>query len=134
MLLQWYRLLQEVGDIALQNGVRRQSDRIAKALGFEELINARQSEGRVASEEAPQSIVPVAGDDWLQDIAPIMGAVDVAGPKGTAFQIAELVKHEQWVVAATAKVAVVGRAFLLPVSRTDGAVHVEHDQLRQIAA
>jgi hypothetical protein len=44
--------LKEVGYIALQNGVRRQPDRVAKVLGFKELVNVRKSERRVASEEA----------------------------------------------------------------------------------
>ena len=47
------RVLQKRGDIALQDAVRRQVDRIAEALGFEKLINARQDEGRVAATEAP---------------------------------------------------------------------------------
>jgi hypothetical protein len=67
-----------VGDTALQDCVRRQADRIAEALGFEELIDARQGERRVTPKEAPQPLAPIAGDDRLQHVAPAMGTVDVA--------------------------------------------------------
>ena len=41
--------------------------------------------------------------------------------------IAELVEHEQWVVAGATKVPVVGAAFLSPVRLANAAVHVQHD-------
>ena len=68
------RAFQKVGDIALQDCVRRQPDRIAKALGFKEPVNARQGERRIAPEEAPQPLAAIAGDDRLN-------AVDCLLPK-----------------------------------------------------
>ena len=57
----------------------------------------------------------------------------VAGTKGAAFQVAELVEHEQGMIAGTAEMAVVGRAFLITVGRADRTIHVEHGELRRVA-
>jgi len=73
---------------------------------------------------------PVARDHRLQHRAPAIGAVDVAGPQDAPLQIAELVEHEQRVVARAAEMSVVGAAFLLPVGRALARIHVEHDRLR----
>ncbi len=61
-----------------------------------------------------------------------MGAVHVAGAQRATLQVAELVEHEQRVIAGAAEVAVIGRALLLTECRTVGAVHVEHDAPRRI--
>ena len=61
-----------------------------------------------------------------------MGAVHVAGAQRATLQVAELVEHEQRVIAGAAEVAVIGRALLLTECRADGAVHVEHDAPRRI--
>jgi hypothetical protein len=53
--------------------------------------------------------------------------VHVAGPQRAPLQVAELVEHEQRVIAGAAEVAVVGAAFLPAVRLADAAVHVEHD-------
>src|SRR3954447_11475252 len=74
---------------------------------------------------------PVARDHRLQQRAPAVGAVDVAGPQGAPLDIAELVEHEQWMITGAGKVAIVGTAFLLSVSRALARIHVEHDGLRR---
>ena len=61
-----------------------------------------------------------------------MGAVHIAGAKRAALQIAELVEHEQRMIAGAAEMAVVGRAFLLAMGRANGAVHVEPDDLQPV--
>ena len=61
-----------------------------------------------------------------------MGAVHVAGAQRATLQVAELVEHEQRVIAGAAEVAVTGRALLLAECRADGAVHVEHHAPRRI--
>ena len=43
-------------------------------------------------------------------------------------QVAELIEHEQWVIAHAAEVAVVGAALLLAVDRALARIHVEHDE------
>src|SRR5260370_41563654 len=86
------RALQQVSDLALQDGVGRQPDRIAVALGFEELVDLRVGKGRIAAEIAPLHGAPVANDHWLQHVPPAGGAVDVTRAQGTPLQIAELVE------------------------------------------
>src|SRR4051812_43497266 len=72
----------------------------------------------------------IAGDHWLQHRTPTIRTMDVAGSQRTPFDIAELVEHEERVVAGATKVAIVGAAFLLPVRRAFTRIHVEHDGLR----
>ena len=61
-----------------------------------------------------------------------MRAVHVAGAQRATLQVAELVEHEQRMIAGAAEVAVVGRALLLAECRADGTVHVEHHAPRRI--
>ena len=51
----------------------------------------------------------------------------IAPPEHHPLQVAELVEHEQGMVAGAAEVAVVGGALLLAVGLADRAVHVEDD-------
>src|SRR3712207_8857728 len=54
-------------------------------------------------------------------------------PYTTLFRSAELVEHEQRVVARAAAVAVAGRALLLPKRRALRAIQVEDDAVRRSA-
>src|SRR3954451_14608215 len=67
----------------------------------------------------------------LQHRAPAIGAMDVARPQHTPLDIAELVEHEQRMITGAGKMAIVGTAFLLSVSRAFARIHVEHDGLRR---
>src|ERR1700693_3486433 len=106
---------EQVADLALQDGGGWQSDRIAVALGFEELVDLRIGEGRVAAEIAPLHRALVTGDHRLQNVPPARGAVDVPRTQRAPLQIAELVEHKQRMIARTAEVAIVGTAFLVAV-------------------
>jgi hypothetical protein len=53
--------------------------------------------------------------------------MDVAGTKGAAFQIAELVEEEQRMIAGAGVMAVPDAHLLLAVRRADARIHVEHD-------
>src|SRR6516162_5760165 len=128
------RALEQVSDLALQDTVGRQADCITHALGFEELVDLGVGEGRITSEIETLHRVPVAGDDWLQHYAPAIGAMDVTGSQSAPLDIAELVEHEQWVIAGTAEMAVVGAAFLVTVGRALARIQVEHDDLRRSPA
>jgi hypothetical protein len=76
--------LEQVGDPLLQNPIGRQSDRVARTLGFEERVHLGVGEGGVAPEaEAPYG-APVAGNHRLKNSAPVGGAVHVARPQGAA--------------------------------------------------
>jgi hypothetical protein len=60
--------------------------------------------------------------------------MNVARAQRGALQIAELVEHEQRVVAGAGEVAVVGGAFLITMGRADTGIHVEHDRPQRAAA
>ena len=100
---------------------------------LQQLVDLGLGERRIGAEVQIDAPLAVAGDHRLQHQAPVLGTVDVAGPQETALQIAELVEHEQRVVAGAAEVAVPGRALLLAVGRALGAVHVEDDAFGRLA-
>ena len=117
----------------MQDLIGRQPDRVADAFGLQQLVDLRLGERRVGAEVQIDAALAVAGHNRLQDQAPVLGAVHVARPEPAALQVAELVEHEQRMVAGTAEVAIVGRAFLLAVGRALGAVHVEDDGAGRLA-
>ena len=104
---------QQVPDPLLQDRVGRQADGVADALGLEQLVELGLGERRVAAEVEGEAPPAVAGDHRHQHGAPLVGAVDVAGPQQAALEVAELVEDEQRVVTGAAEVAVPGRALLL---------------------
>ena len=73
---------------------------------------------------------PVTSNHRLQHRAPAIGAMHVARPQRTPLDIAELVEHEQRMIAGTGEMAVVGAAFLLAIGRAFARIHVEYDGLR----
>src|SRR3954454_4376224 len=54
----------------------------------------------------------------------------VARPQDTTFDIAELIEHEQRVIASTSEMTVIGAAFLFAIGRAFARIHVEDDGLR----
>ena len=129
-----HRTCEQVSDPALKDGIGGQADHIPVVLRFQEFVDLRRGKTRIGSEVAPLHRRPVTGDNRLQHLAPALGGVDVAGTKRTPLQVAELVEHEQWVIAGAAEVAVVGRALLLAVGGADAGVDVEHDPLHGAAS
>src|SRR4051812_36034786 len=73
---------------------------------------------------------PVAGDYRLQHCAPSVGAVHVSRSQRTPLDIAELVEHEQRMIASTSEMPVVCATFLFAVGRALARIHVEYDGLR----
>src|SRR3954466_10449232 len=109
------RALQQMSDLVLQDLVGRQADRVACTLSFEELVNLGIGESGIASKIQMLHDAPVTRDHRLQQRAPAVSAVHVARPQDTAFDIAELVEHEQRVIAGTREMTVIGTALLLAV-------------------
>jgi hypothetical protein len=97
--------------------------------GFEELVDLAVGEGRIASEIQPLHDGAVARDHWLQHYTPAISAMDATRSQSAPLNIAELVEHEQWVIAGAAEMAVVGAAFLVAVGRALARIHVEYDHL-----
>ena len=108
---------QQVADTVLKDGIGLETDRVSVALCLQKLIDVRGGEGGITPEAASQVPFPVTLNDRLQNAAPTIGAVDVAGTQGTAFQIAELIEHEQRVVAGALVMAVPDAHLLLAVGR-----------------
>src|SRR5689334_11165283 len=73
---------------------------------------------------------PVTRDHRHQYRAPAIGTMHVAWPQRTPLDIAELVEHEERVVAGAGEVAVIRAAFLFAIRRTFARIHVEYDGLR----
>jgi hypothetical protein len=60
--------------------------------------------------------------------------VHVAGAKGRAFEITELVEQEKRMVTGTGIMSVPDAHLLLAMGRADAGIHVEHDAPRRPAA
>ena len=120
-----------MSDALLQHPVGGKADRVQEALSLQELIHLWRGEGGIGTKVAPQLPVSVSADDRLQHLAPAICGVHVARTQGAPFQIAELVEHEQRMIAGTSEVTVVGGSFLFAMGRADAAVPVEGDHLRR---
>src|SRR3954453_20670221 len=101
------RSLQQISDLILQDLVGRKPDRIACTLGFKKLVDLGIGESGVASKIQMLHNAPVTRDHRLQQRGPAVSAVHVARPQDTAFDIAELVEHEQRVIAGTREMTVI---------------------------
>ncbi len=82
-----------MANAVLEHSIGGKADGVLEALGFQELVNLRRGEGGIATEVTPERLVPVSSDHRLQHVALLVGAVHVAGTKGAAFDVAELVGH-----------------------------------------
>ena len=125
------RAFEEIADLVLQHPIGRQPDRVTHAFGFEELVDLRVGEGRIAAETAPPHSATVAGDHRLQHFSPAGGAVHVARAQGAPLQIAKLVEHEQRMITGAAEMPIIGAAFLCAVSRAFARIHIEHNDPRR---
>ena len=121
------RAREQIGDPVLQDLVRWQPDRIPDPLRFKKFVNLGIGKGGVSPKIDARDFVLVARYDGLQHRVPAIGAVNVAGAKGTAFQITELVEHEQWVIAGAGVIAVPDAILLRAMGRAHTRIHVEHD-------
>jgi len=113
------RALEQVGDSVLQDLIGGQTDRILDPLSFEALIDTRHGEGSIGPEIDSQDLALIAHDDRLEHALPAVGAVHVAGTQDAAFQVAELVEHEQRVVAGALVMTVPDAHLLLAMRRAD---------------
>jgi hypothetical protein len=108
--------------------IGRKANRIRVALRFKVSVHLRLGECRVASKKPTDVRIPVASYHRFQYRPPVISPVNLSVAQQRPLQIAKLVEVKQRVIAGAAEVAVVGRALLLAVGRTDRTVHVQ-DQL-----
>ena len=125
---------EQVADPLLQDAVGRKPDRILDPLRFEELVDIGIRKAGVGAEIEARDLAPIACHDRVEHVVPAVGAVHVAGTKRTAFQVAELVEHEQRVIAGAGVVTVPDAHLLFAMGRADARIHVEHDASRRPAA
>ena len=123
------RTLEQIADPVLEDPVGRQADRIFDPLGFQELVDLRHGERCVSADT--QELALVACNDRLEHAVPAVGAVHVAGTQGAAFEITELVEHEQWMIAGAGVMPVPNAHLLLAMGRAHARIHVEHDASRR---
>ena len=125
------RTLEQVADPVLQDLVGGQPDRIFDPLSLQVLVDTRHGEGGIGPEIDAPDPAAIPHDDRLEHTLPAIGAVHVAGTQSAAFQIAELVEHEQRMIAGALVMAVPDAQLLLAMGRADARIHVEHDAARR---
>ena len=122
-------------DPFVEFGIALHADGVIPALGFQQVKQRRDGEGRIGPEPPPFDRGPgggrIARQNRLQHILPTIGAVDIAGPQSAPFQIAELVEHEKRVQALLLEMTIPCRPFLIAVHRAFRTVHVQSDDLRR---
>ena len=113
------RTLEQVANPTLQDLVGRQPDRVFDVLSLQVLVDARHGEGGIGTEIDAQDLALIAYDDRLEHVLPAVGAVHVAGAQDAALQIAELIEHEQWMIAGALVMAVPDAHLLIAMRRAD---------------
>src|SRR3954463_2011664 len=74
------RSLQQISDLILQDLVGRKPDRVVCTLGFKKLVDLGIGESGIASKIQMLHNAPVTRNHRLQQRAPAVSAVDIAGP------------------------------------------------------
>src|SRR5258708_7941029 len=113
-----------MADTLLQNTIGRQPDRVLVVFGLQELVDLGVGKGGIGAEVAAEATLPVTGHDRFEHVLPAVRRMDVARAQRTAFEVAELVEHEQRMIAGTGEVTVVGCAFLTARGRTDAETNM----------
>ena len=85
-------------DPALQNTIGAKPDSVEITRCLQNFVEFWDGEGGVAPGEPHQVTIRISRDDGLQDRFPSVGAVDVAGAQGAAFEGPKLVEDEQRVI------------------------------------
>jgi len=100
------RTLEQVADPVLQDAVRRKPDRVFDPFGFKICVDIRIGEAGIGAEIDARDLAAIARHDGIKHTLPAIGAVDVAGTKRAALQIAELIEHEQRMITGAVVVTV----------------------------
>jgi hypothetical protein len=82
------RTLEQVADPVLQDPVRRKPDRVFDPFGFKIFVDIRIGEAGIGAEIDARYLAAIARHDTIKHTLPAIGAVDVAGTKRAALQIA----------------------------------------------
>ena len=117
----------------MQDAVRWQADRVFDPFGFEELVDIGIGEAGVSAKVDSRDFASIARHDRFENALPTIGAMNVPRPQGAALQIAELVEHEQRMIAGAFVMAVPDAHLLFAMGGADARIHVEHDASRRTA-
>jgi len=128
------RALEQIADPLLQDAVGGQPDGVFDPFALKILVDLGIGEAGVGAEIEARELAAIARHDRLQHGVPCIGAVHVAGTQDAALQVAELVKHEQRVVAGALVMAVPDAHLLFAVRRAHARIHVKHDASWRAAA
>jgi len=128
------RAFEQIADAFLQDAIGGQPDCVFDPFAFEILVDIGIGEAGVGAEVDARKLAAIARHDRLQYALPTVGAVNIAGSQRAAFQIAELVEHEQQMIAGAFVMPVPDAHLLFAMGRTDARIHVEHDASRRTAA
>ncbi len=90
---------QQMCDLLLQDPVGWHADCVGVAFGFQELVDLGLGEGGIRPDVTAQRPIPIAGDHRLENQPPILGAVDIAGTREAALQVAKMVEAKEPVMA-----------------------------------
>lgn len=112
-------------DVAVSCWIGFQSDGVEVPLCFEAAIHMGISKTRVSTEEPQDVTASISSNDGLQNALPILGTMDIAIAKEGSLNIAVVIEAEKRMITGTLEAAIVGRAFLIAVSRADGTVHIQ---------
>jgi hypothetical protein len=74
-----------------------------------------------------RELTAIPRHDRLQHCLPSVSAVNIARAQRAPFQIAELVEHEQRMIAGAFVMAIPDAVLLLAVRRAHARIHIEHD-------
>ncbi len=118
---------QKVGNTFLQNFIGFETDDVFVILTFKKFTKVGRGKSGIPLEIVAQVPFPVTLDDRFQNVAPAVGAMNIAGAQRTPLKVTELVEQEQRMLAGAAEVTIVSRSLLFFMGRTDAAVHVEND-------
>ena len=124
---------EQMADPFMQDLVGGQPDRVFDPVDFEILLDIGIGEADVGAEIDARDFSAIARHEELQNVVPSVGAVNVTGTQRASFKIAELIEHEQRMIAGALVVAVPDAILLLALGRADAGIRVEQDTARRTA-
>ena len=94
---------QKMGNTFLMNFIGFGTDDVFVILTFQKFIKVRRGKSGVPSEIAAQVQFRVTLDDRFQNVAPAVGAMNIAGVQRTPLKVTELFEQERRMLAGAAE-------------------------------
>ena len=119
--------MEQIADPLLKDAVRRKSNGVFDPFSLQIFVHLGIGEAGIGAEIDARDLALIPRHDRLQNAFPSTGAVNVARAQSAAFQIAELVEHEQRMIAGAFEVSVPDAHLLFAVRRAHARIHIEHN-------